>query len=226
MKTRSILSVFVCAVIFAFTSSSFAGGQPRYTLPDGKPAPNQRTQSTNGITGCNGYVATIHPNLLKTMPAEACVVSETSHLNFPCDENGNAASGVRNKWVCVKYATRNEKFHAVIEVGGRGAGKIILVAAKTREGWAERHELLATGQNTAVTWMSDRASRQYASNGGDQNQVVIAGGNNTPSTQSAPVQQAKADCGHLSFPQRAACEIGNNAGLGAAIGAGVRAFGK
>ncbi len=228
MKARSILSLFACATMFAIATSSWAGGQRlANTLPNGDPAPKHQAQSSSGIPGCNGQVAAIHPNLLKTMPAEACVVAYAPPLGFACDENGNrvnAHGGV--KWVCVKYATHQEKFLAVFQPGASGSAKIVRVAANSREGWESRHELWATGENTAVTWMSDRASGLYASNGGDQDQLVVAGRNNSPSTQPAPVQQAKADCGRLGFAQRIVCEAGNNAGLGAAIGAGVRAFGK
>ena len=185
MKTRSIFSVFACTVILVIATSSWAGGNPRSrNLPNGQPDPTRQVH-TNGVPGCNGYIAPIHPNLLKTMPTLACVVSQTSHLNFPCDENGNSVNGQGAKWICVKYATHNEKFIAVFQPGASGEAKILLVAANSREGWASRHEVWATGQNQAVTWMSDNASMNYASNGGDQNEVITAGRNNSPSTQVA-----------------------------------------
>ena len=226
MKTRSIFSVFACAAILAFATSSWAGGNSRSpTLPNGQPDPTRQVH-TNGVPGCNGHIATIHPNLLKTMPAEACVVSQTSRLSFACDENGNQVKPQGAMWTCVKYATHTQKFIAVFQSGASGEAKILLVAANPREGWESRHEVWATGQNTAVTWMSDNASRNYASNSGDPNEVIVAGRSNSPSAQPAPVQQAKANCDRLGFAQRIACEAGNNAGLGAAIGAGVRALGK
>ena len=101
---------------------------------------------------------------------------------------------------------------------------MFLVGQKTGSGWAPRHELLATGQGTAITWMSGRASSQYASNGGDQGQVI--NGRNSPAYQPAPVQQANVDCGRFGSMQRIACETANNSGLGAAIGVGKRALGN
>ena len=225
MKTRSIFSVFAAAIL-AISTSSWAGGNSRSpTLPNGQPDPT-RQMHTNGVPGCRGDVATIHPNLLKTMPAEACVVSRSSNtMSFECDENGNRVKPLGSKWVCVKYATHKEKFIAVFHMGANSEAKILLVAANPNEGWESRREVWATGQNQAVTWMSDRASSNYASNAGDKDHVITSGRNNG-STQPAADQQAKVDCSRLGFAQRIACEAGNNAGLGAAIGAGVRALGK
>lgn len=228
MKARSILSVFACAAIFAVTTSSWAGGREKGEYQRTHPQA-QAQAPIHSSAGCSGYFdPTGHTNLQKTMPPDVCVVSTTSVVSRQCDENGYATKDKRPKWVCVTYATKHEKFHAVYEAtGGRmGASKVFLVAVMTPTGWNARHELWSTGQNTAVTWMSDRASRQYASNGGDRDQVIIEGGSNSPPTQHAPVQQAKADCGRLDLVQRLACEAANNAGLGAAIGAGVKAFGK
>lgn len=81
-----------------------------------------------------------------------------------------------------------------------------------------------------VIYASAGASRYAAVNGSGETQVAKE--NNAP-TQAQPQQQAKANCGDLSFLQRVACEAANKAELakanevlGKAIGVGVRALGK
>lgn len=210
MKARSFSSLSISLVFACAASSTMAGGQRRAgtSLNDVTASSTQKSATS----GCNGYHdPTGHTNLQKTMPSDVCVVSSTSVVNYHCDEDGNPVSG-RFKWVCIKYATRDKKFHAVYEMSGvkMGQSKIFLVAEKTSatpEQWQGRHELWATGENTSVTWMSDRASRQYASNGGSAEHVIAkdSGLSHQPS-----LQQAKADCGRFNglsqIAQRIACE--------------------
>lgn len=224
MKRSILLSLFACATLFALATSSWAGGFEKGEYQRTHPQPRAPVHSA---LGCNGYLdMSGNTNLHKTMPSDVCVVSTSSVISHQCDENGNTTQVRRPEWGCINFTNNNTKFRAVNGVQGdpRGLSKIFLVAVKTTNGWGARHELWATGKDNAVTWMSGQASSHFAANGGDPEKVFADG--NTPSSQPAPVQQAKADCRRLGLPERIACEAANNAGLGAAIGAGVRALGK
>ena len=224
MKSRSILYglAITCAVVFS-ASSSWAGKGGK-----GEPSNDIQPRSTaHGASGCKGYFAPVHQNLQKTMPTEACVVSDSSIVAYACDENANPVHLVSNqKWGCVTFTTHNEEFRLAFKSGGQTDAKIFLVAVKTEKGWEARHVLWSTGQNTTVTWMSPQANTHFASNGGDPDTVIMAEGNNSPSTESVPVQQAKVDCEGLNLVKRIACELKNNPSLDKTIGVGVRGIGK
>ena len=175
---------------------------------------------------CWHFDPTGHYNLLLTLPSNVCLLAKTSVVSFGCDEVGNES--VRDgKFVCVKYGNSTQRFIAVYAgeqpTNQMGPSKILLVAEKDNDTnvWKQRQQLWARGQDTAVTWMSEQASRHYTANNGDPNQVITVDGptqKQTPTVQqSPPVQRALADCNKFRITQiveRFKCEVANKAVIG------------
>ena len=217
MKARSILSVFACVSLFAVSFLAVAGTKQPFQYNENgerqQPAPvkQEKSQSLGEIKlKYNQHIVAYLPKDIR------------SHQNrgFGCDESGQHMTN-DNANGCLDYVSASTNTKWRVRFGQAGAAeKIFKLGAKDAP---MQYVEFAKGDISKVLYASAEASKYAAANGSGETQVARE--NSTP-THAPPQQQAKADCGHLNFLQRAACEAGNNAGLGAAIGAGVRALGK
>ena len=216
MKARSILSVFACATMLAIATSSWAGRQVRaydYKLDDPHPQKYEDTHLKH-----NRQVAPYLPSDIKEVPGQVGV--------HTCNEQGEYAYDPIHG--CANYSSTSTNTSWRIRYGQHGAATAIFkLSTRNVDGKQMQVPSLYVqfdeNDVNKVIYASVLASKHAAANGSSQSQAVKE--SPTP-PQVPPQQQAIVDCGKLDFVRRIACEAGNNAGLGAAIGAGVRALGK
>ena len=167
----------------------------------------------NKESSCENFDMSGHANLLKTMPADVCAVAIGGRTSYGCDEDSNPYDRMPLKSVCVRFSNTTMKFRSVYPYPKSdevmGPSKLLLVAIKNRHGvWEERHEVWATGESTAVTWMNPEAAKLYASNGGDPEQIVVIK-ENAPSQEGAKQAETPTDCSKMSILDRVRCNINN-----------------
>ena len=170
----------------------------------------------NKESSCENFDTSGHANLLKTMPADVCAVAIGGRTSYGCDEDSNPYDRMPLKSVCFRFSSETMKFRSVYErdvtdgTNRMGSSKIILVAKKNSKtgAWEEHHDIWATGENTAVTWMSSEAKKLYASNGGDPEQIVVIK-ENAPSQEGAKQAETPTDCSKMSILDRVRCNINN-----------------
>ena len=181
MKIVSIATGLIAILLFASCPTWAGDKEPRHTLP-------VHNWDCNGYWDPSGLI-----NIQKTMPANVCVVSETSIVTYHCDAGGNQVQR-KVDFVCIRYTNYKQRFIAVYQIEKprqKRMTRIVLVAEKNDQtnGWEARNQEWARGENTAVTWMSEQASRHYAANNGDPDQVVTVDGptqKQTPCTSEQP----------------------------------------
>ncbi len=228
MKTKSLLTLIGGLALSLCINSAWAS-KHRYDAQ----------ANTDKASTCYRDSTARNPNLLKTLPSDACVAvispGASTAKNTHCDENGQSARG--SDRMCYDYNRGNELWRVVYETPNKGGthvyqSKILHAVRVTNDGRTELvwdHEAWATGENSKVTSFSKAASTQYALNGGDHNEVVdthtARGGNASSPTAAAPQLQ---DCskfnGWKHALERGQCELANNNAIAAGIEAGKRAM--
>lgn len=220
MKFISKIALFLYAAVFA-TSLSFAGptsgvkhnwgsSEVERQQPQTHPA-NERSKNYGEIK------LEPYPYIVAYLPKD---IRSYQPLVFRCNEEGQRAKSAVGTG-CLDYVSASTSTKWRVRFVLPGAGARIYRIRENEQ--LSLHVQFDANETAKATYASAEASRLAQVNGASPTQVAKEAP--TPS-QAPPQQQARADCDHLGFPQRIACEAANNPGLGAAIGAGVRALGK
>ena len=222
MKYVSKIALFLYASVFA-TTLCLAGGNQKNPVSHGEyPAATQRPQSqqghvTQGNSTSYGEIKLKHnQHVVAYLPKD---VRSYQPLAFRCNDQGqrveNDVSGGCLDFVSASTQTK----WRVRFVQPAGAGERIYQIRENEN--LTLHAQFDASDVNKVIYASAEASKYALANGTSPTQVA-----REAPTQAQPQQQARADCSRLAFFERAACEAASNAGLGAAIGAGVRALVK
>lgn len=223
MKFASKIALFLYASVFAI-SFCFAGGGPKGDVKHNwgtsqlEPQQPQESRVTQGKSTSYGEIRLKHnQHVVAYLPKD---VRSYQPLAFRCNVQGQRAENDISGG-CLDYVSASTHTKWRVRFVQPGTGERIY-QIKENEHLILHVQFDASDVNKVI-FASAEASKYADANGAGATQVAREG---SSQTQAPPQQQARADCGRFGFAQRIACEAANNAGLGAAIGAGVRALGK